>query len=99
MYWTVSLFGRGIYTQNGPKYVRISVFGLFLYTTIKPDLTFLKQKIRASCMPFRHVHQGIFLLCSLKYVPGVSEQTFPRKHLYTVVRISCGSREMSVGYH
>lgn len=29
MYWAVSLFGRGIYTQNGPKYVRISVFGLF----------------------------------------------------------------------
>ncbi len=23
MYWAVSLFGRGIYTQNGPKYVRI----------------------------------------------------------------------------
>ncbi|EBD3311064.1 DUF1353 domain-containing protein, partial [Salmonella enterica] len=23
MYWAVRLFGRGSYTQNGPKYVRI----------------------------------------------------------------------------
>ncbi len=74
-----------------------SVF--FLYITTKSDLTFLKQKIRASCMPFRLAHQGTFLLCSRKYVPGVSEQTLPRKHLYTVVRISCGSRETAEGFH
>lgn len=71
----------------------------FLYITTKSDLTFLKQKIRASCMPFRLAHQGTFLLCSRKYAPGVSEQTLPRKHLYTVVRISCGSRETAVGFH
>lgn len=40
---------RGKLARNLPEFLH----SVFFYITTKPDLTFLKQKIRASCMPFR----------------------------------------------